>query len=171
MKYDDRYSKLWVLKRRTMVIMHLPPCSIYVETNQVDRWQLDGWWDGWMMVIWGELMYHELRGWHTTGWALQSAECVSRPESSSSQCPVSEADLWGYTIRIQGCIYSTQRSHMSSSDRRLLTVIGCYLGGCQLKRQLSTLWGRWVCLECQRSGALDVWSALSRRLGFRVLRE
>lgn len=86
----------------------------------------------------------------------------------SPSLAASHADLRGHTIWIRGCIFSASRSHRSSSDRRLLTVIGCYLGGCQLKRQLSTFYASSVCLECQRSGAHNVWSALAGRLEFRV---
>lgn len=46
-------------------------------------------------------------------------------------------------------IFSLQQSRRSSPDRRLLTVIGCYLGGCQLKRQLNAFYASSVTLECQ----------------------
>lgn len=83
--------------------------------------------------------------------------------------PVPETDLQGDTVRIQGCIFSPQRSHRSSVDRRPLTVIGCYLGGCQLKGQLSAFYGSSVCLECQRSAALTVWSELAGYREFTVI--
>lgn len=148
-------------------------CSVWVvlcrhkADGQIDVQiadKMDGWWwfrDGWCIVSYMA---------DTQQVELCSRAC-SRAQSSESQCPLSETDLWGCTLRIQGCIFSVQRSHRSSSDRRLLTVIGCYLGGCQLGRQFSTLYASSVCLECQRSGALNVWSVLTGRLGRRVIWE
>lgn len=137
---------------------------IYVCSNC--PWTLNlGWtcWrDGWTMVIRGQLRSDQ-GGRHWAGWAPQWSVLQGQRAVNLSALV---SDLWRRTTRIQGCIFSARRSRGSSADRRLLTVIGCYLGGCQLKRQLSTFHASLVCLECQRSGALDVWSALAGRREF-----
>lgn len=108
-------------------------------------WRPSSWTDDKCLIIWmdgGGLGAVDVwwARWLAHNGLCSAVECVSATESSESQGLVSETDLWGYTIRIQDCIFSLQRSQRSSSDRRLLTVIGCYLGGCQLKRQLSTFY-------------------------------
>lgn len=137
-----------------------------VDPLQLDRWcmsdDMDGW--CWFLGIWFVLS-------SLAGTQHCSVSGVSAAESSESTGLVSETDLWGYTIRTLDCIFSLQRSHRSTSDRRLLTVIGRYLGGCQLNRQLSTFYASSVCLECQRSGALNVWSLLTGHWEFMVIWE
>lgn len=144
--------------------MHEDEAGGVMTINWRDRWfkrRMYGWWFGDSWCIASRVADTNRLG--------SAVECVSRAQGSESQCPVSDTDLWGYAIRMQGCIFSAQRSHRSSSDRRLLTpVIGCYLGGCQLKRQLSTFYASSVCLECQRSGGLNVWSVFAGHWEFRV---
>lgn len=129
----------------------------------MDRWPIR-WMDGCMMLTEGSCWQGSCIVKEATDF---SEVCVSRAEISKSQRPVVEADLWGDAVRIQGCIFSTQRSCRSSSDRRLLTVIGCYMGGCQLKRQFEHI----LCLNglfgmseiqssrCVVKGSLGAWNS------------
>lgn len=109
----------------------------------------------WLMTVSGlQLMCSASGGWCATGWAANGA----RFECRGRWLVTSRTRLWGHVIWIQNCIFSTQQAQRSSSDRRLLTVIGCRLGGCPFERQSRTFNAASVCWECQRSRALGVWS-------------
>lgn len=119
------------------------------------------WTDGECLIIWmdvggfegGSCALSEVAG-------TQTEPCIGVVQRAVGHRQIYEGILYG-----RGVVFlAPRRSRRSPSVRRLLTVIGCYLGGCQSKRQSGALYASPVCQECQRSGALDVWSVRMGRV-------
>lgn len=76
-------------------------------------------------------------------------------------CHVFHADLRGCCTRTPGLIFSPQWSRRSSAGQTAVDSRGLPSGWLLIEGALERAEPSSVCLECQRSGALDVWSALA----------